>query len=98
RRMASSAHAHFSGTLMQDSSEGAAEWVRLTATSTTLEAEMLRQALEEEDIPVLLRGTYSGVFGGAYQGPVPGGVHLLVPSPLLEDARRIIGDPEEDQG
>lgn len=82
---------------MQDSGSETAEWVRLTATSSTLEAEMLRQALEVEDIPVLLRGTYSGVFGGAYQGPVPGGVQLLVPSPLLEDARRIIGDSGEAQ-
>lgn len=57
---------------------------------------MLRQALEEADIPVLVRGTYSGVFGGAYQGPVPGGVQLLVPSPVLEDARRIIGESEDD--
>jgi hypothetical protein len=65
-------------------------WSVLTAASTTLEAEMIRQTLESEGIPVLIRGTYSGVFGGAYQGPVPGGVQILVPEEELDDARELL--------
>jgi hypothetical protein len=65
-------------------------WSLLTAASTTLEAEMMKQMLESENIPVLIRGTYSGVFGGAYQGPVPGGVQILVPEEELDNARELL--------
>src|SRR5690554_755267 len=65
-------------------------WSLLTAASTTLEAEMMKQTLESENIPVLIRGTYSGVFGGAYQGPVPGGVQILVPEEELDNARELL--------
>lgn len=70
-------------------------WSLLTTASTTLEAEMMQQTLEADGIPVLVRGTYAGVFGGAYQGPVPGGLRVFVPEQELERARELL-DLDED--
>lgn len=70
-------------------------WVVLGSFSTTLEAEMVKQTLEADEIPVLIRGSYAGVFGGAYQGPVPGGIELMVPESELERARTLV-EPSTD--
>jgi len=75
-------------------------WRRLTTTSTTLEAGMMQQTLEADGIPVLVRGRYAGVFGGAYQGPVPGGLEVMVPEEELERGRDLLGlepEPEPEQ-
>jgi hypothetical protein len=71
-----------------------AEWAPLATFGNTLEADLVRQALEEEGIPVLVRGNQLGIFGGGFQGNVTGGVELLVPSPELARAREIAGDDE----
>ena len=66
-------------------------WVPLLSVGSVLEADLARQSLEEEGIPVLVRGHQVGIFGGGFQGTVAGGIDLLVPSPELERARLLLG-------
>lgn len=70
-----------------------AHWAHLATFGSGLEADAARTLLEEEEIPVLVKGPQVGIFGGGFQGTVPGGVELLVPSPELERARELIGEP-----
>jgi hypothetical protein len=70
-------------------------WVVLDSFGSGLEADIARQTLEAEAIPVLVRGNQAGIFGGAFQGPVIGGVELLVPETELARARELVG-PGED--
>ena len=79
----------------------AARWVPLVECASGLEADMLRAALEAEEIPVLVQGTQVGIYGGAFQGPVLGGAVVYVPSPELERARALLdgrGDDGDDGG
>lgn len=69
-----------------------AQWVLLAKFGTILETDMARQSLEAEEIPVLVRGAYAGVFGAGFQGPVMGGIELLVPDVELARARALLGD------
>ena len=72
-----------------------ARWVKLLNCATTFEAEQLRAGLEAEGIPVLVRGLQQGIFGPGFQGAVPGGVDVCVPSPELDRAREFMGlEPE----
>ncbi|HLV26425.1 MAG TPA: DUF2007 domain-containing protein [Gemmatimonadales bacterium] len=66
-------------------------WSLLTVVGTSLEVDMMKQTLDAEEIPALVRGPYAGVFGGGYQGPVPGGIQILVPEQELERARDLLG-------
>ncbi len=68
-----------------------ATWVPAATFSSTLEAEIARQTLEAEGIPSIFKNQKTGIFGPGYQGPVPGGVDVCVPSPELERARELIG-------
>ncbi|HEU4630102.1 MAG TPA: DUF2007 domain-containing protein [Gemmatimonadaceae bacterium] len=70
--------------------EESPQWVPFRTVGTVLEAELVRQSLEAGDIPVLVRGNHSGIFGGAYQGAVPGGIELLVPESALARARALV--------
>jgi len=56
------------------------------------DADLARETLEAEGIPVLLKGPQVGIFGGAFQGTVLGGVVLHVPSPELERAKALLGE------
>jgi hypothetical protein len=68
-----------------------AAWVTLTTCTTVFEAEMVRQQLEGEGIPVLVKGAKPGIFGPGFQGAVPGGVDVCVPSPEVDAARAVLG-------
>ena len=68
------------------------QWVRLVECATGFEADLLRSALEEAEIPVLVRGRHAGIYGAGFQGMVMGGVELHVPLPELERAREILED------
>lgn len=68
-----------------------ARWVKLAAVANTLEAEQMRQTLDAAGIPVLIRGLQPGIFGGGFQGLIPHGVDVCVPSPELERARELLG-------
>ena len=77
------------------SEEARAEWVTVGTYSTGLEADIARDALEGADIPVMVLSGSAGIFGLSFQGSVPGGVALQVPSPELERAMKVIqGDAE----
>lgn len=67
-----------------------AEWVEVATYSTGLEADMAKNALEQAEIPVLVRSNASGIFGLAFQGVVAGGIALQVPSPEFDRARALL--------
>ena len=69
-----------------------AHWARATTCRSMLEAELWAQTLEAAGIPARIRAhDLVGVFGPGFQGTVPRGVDLLVPSPVVEEAREILG-------
>ena len=69
-----------------------ARFVPLATFANGLDADLARETLEAEGIPVLVKGPQVGMFGGAFQGTVLGGVELHVPSPELERARALLED------
>jgi hypothetical protein len=68
-------------------------WAPLVSFASGLEADQARITLEAAGIPVLVKGLQTGIFGGGFQGTVPGGVDLMVPSPELQRARELLGEP-----
>ena len=63
--------------------------VRVFATHTWLEAEIVRGRLEAEGIPVRLEGEH--------EGPYPvGPAELFVPDPFVEQARRLLAEIERE--
>ena len=77
-----------------------AKWVRVASYRSMLEAELGVQTLQASEIPAMARAhDLVGVFGPGFQGNVPRGVDLLVPSPLVDEAREVLGldtDPPPD--
>jgi hypothetical protein len=71
----------------------AAEWTKLATFGSGLEADIARATLEEAKIPVQVRGhQQTGVFGPSFQGSVPGGIDVYVPSPEVSRARELLDD------
>jgi hypothetical protein len=74
------------------------DWVKVATVGTGFEADAARATLEDEGIPVLVRGNQAGMFGGGFQGPVIGGIDILVPSPAVARARELLDDGlDEDE-
>lgn len=69
-----------------------AQWVEVASFSTGLEADIARATLEEAGIPARVVSNRAGVFGLTFQGFVPGGITLEVPSPELERARDLLDE------
>jgi len=67
-----------------------ARYVPLANFPNALEADIARERLEAEGIPVLVKGLHVGLFGAGFQGLAIGGVELLVPSPELERAQHLL--------
>jgi hypothetical protein len=67
------------------------KWVLLGFFSSVLSADIARESLEAAEIPVLVKSNHPGLWGGAFQGTVVGGVELLVPDAALEAALEILG-------
>jgi hypothetical protein len=67
-------------------------WTVLGSFNTGLEVDIVRQTMEAEDIPVLVKGNYAGIFGAAFQGSITGGVEVLVPEAELERARALLDE------
>jgi len=65
-------------------------WALLTTVYSGLEVDTIRAALEEEGVPVLVRGYQVGMWGGGFQGPISEGAKVLVPESALERARELL--------
>ncbi len=74
----------------------ALDWVKIATTGTGFEADAMRATLEEAGIPVLVRGNQAGIFGVGFQGPVIGGIDVLVPSDAVARARELIDVDDDD--
>ena len=69
-----------------------AEWAKATTCRSMIEAELSSQTLEASGIPSRIRAhDLVGVFGPGFQGTVPRGVDLLIPSSLVHEAREVLG-------
>jgi hypothetical protein len=73
-----------------------AKWVVVATYSTGFEADMARQRLAAEGIPVLVESSAPGIFGASFQGAVTGGITLQVPSPVSEWAHSLLSDGDGD--
>jgi hypothetical protein len=67
-------------------------FVPLATFANGFEADLARERLEAEGIPVLLKGPQVGMFGAGFQGSFMGGAELFVPSPELERARALLDE------
>lgn len=67
-----------------------AEWIPVASFSTGLEADRARAVLEAAGIPVLTRSDQAGIFGLTFQGAMPRGVTLSVPSPEVNRAGELL--------
>jgi hypothetical protein len=76
----------------EDDGADALHWAKVASFKAPYEAELARQQLEAEDIPAIVQGDLTGIFGPGYMGPSPLGVAVLVPSDRLREARELIAD------
>ena len=66
-------------------------WVKLATYPSNLEAERAQATLESAGIPAMVQSHGgAGIFGPGFQGPVPGGTVLLVPSRQLDRAWTLV--------
>jgi len=73
-------------------------WSKAAIFAAATEAELARQQLEAEGIPVALLNDQTGIFGPGFAGPSALGVTVLVPEELLTEARELIADLMEAFG
>jgi hypothetical protein len=73
-------------------------WAKAASFKASYEADLARQALEAEGIPVAVLGDVTGIFGPGYMGPTTRGNTVLVPSDRLDEARELIADLVEAFG
>lgn len=73
-------------------------WAKAATFKASYEADLARQALEAEGIPVAVLGDATGIFGPGYMGPTTRGNTVLVPSDRVEEARELIADLVEAFG
>jgi hypothetical protein len=71
------------------------DWVKLIEYRTRLEADIYVELLEASEIPVVVRGTETGIFGPGFASPTLSGISLHVPRSQLENAREVIEPGEE---
>ncbi len=67
-------------------------WEQVASFAAQYEADLARQILENEDIPVYVRGPEVGIFGPGFSGPSPLGTAVFVPSDRTEEARDLLAD------
>jgi len=75
-----------------DDSGERAEWIDVATFATGIDADIARDTLERAEIPVFVQSNAAGIFGLAFQGAVPGGITLRVPSPEAERARALLAN------
>jgi hypothetical protein len=66
------------------------KWVLLTTVYTGLDVDTIRATMEEEGIPVLVRGYQVGMWGSGFQGPISEGADVMVPESALARARELL--------
>jgi hypothetical protein len=67
-------------------------WTKLATYNTGFEVDLLCVALDAEAIPYLIRSLNGGMDGAGYQGLVVGGIDVLVPEDLLEEAQSVLAN------
>lgn len=73
-----------------------AKWVSVIRYSSGFEADLAVNLLESEGISAHARGNdIVGIVGPGFQGSTSGGVDVMVLSPLLARARRVIERSQE---
>lgn len=77
---------------------GEIRWTKAASFKASYEADLARQTLEAEGIPVAVLGDVTGIFGPGYMGPTTRGNTVLVPSDRLDEARELIADLVEAFG
>ena len=65
-------------------------WTKLHTFSSSFEADMLVEILNEADIPTLVQGPEAGIYGFGFGGVTPRGATVLVPSDRVEEAKEIM--------
>lgn len=78
-------------------SADAPQWVEIGSYAGHFDADIDRALLETADIPVLVKGASTGVFGPGFAGPTAEGVRLFVPGSLLERAREVLAGEADDE-
>jgi hypothetical protein len=71
------------------------DWVKLSEYGTRLEADIYVELLEAAEIPVVVRGPETGIFGPGFASPTLSRIVLLVPRSQLESALEVIEPGEE---
>ncbi len=67
-------------------------WTKAAIFAAATEAELARQQLEAEGIPVAIVNDRTGIFGPGFAGASALGVTVLVPKESLREARELIAD------
>lgn len=73
------------------------DFVAFNTYSSTVEAEMHAQILQEAGIPAIVQSPGQGMFGAGFSGNFVHGVTLLVPEADLERASELIDIPEDPE-
>ena len=73
------------------------DWVKAREFSTRFEAELARARIESEDIPAVIKSHEAGIFGPGFQGVVPSGVELHVPSSCLREVEALLDENTDAQ-
>lgn len=78
--------------------QGTPHWRKAAVFAAEPGAELARQHLESEGIPVALLNDRTGIFGPGFAGASHLGVTVLVPADRLEEARELLRDYLENFG
>ena len=71
-------------------------WALLREYSSRMVADLDIATLEIEQIPALVRGPETGIFGPGFAGSTTLGVRVYVPESMLEVARELVGEESSE--
>lgn len=71
------------------------DWVKAREFATRFEAELARARLESANIPTTIKAHEGGIFGPGFQGVVPSGVELYVPSDRLSEVQTLLNNDSD---
>jgi hypothetical protein len=74
------------------------KWALLKTVYTGLDVDTIRVLLEDDGIPVLVRGYQVGMWGSGFQGSISEGADVMVPESALERARELLPDDAPPDG